>query len=402
MQPGTCNLVIGRALHAPCRSSDLSCLLDHAPADDLKLASALLHAGLEPAEIELMGLQDRVLCMARDPVACATHFRHIVNALFKHLWRFDPTPGAQQSGRPGVFGFIEAFFGAVEEQVCLCVHVLWMSFVLMCSHVHGWYAGLVHSTPYTFLTRFLHSFLACSQHRGTLHIHVLLWIRGLPSTLSAVLGALRPDLVDDQSFSSPDVDAPGRHTSRVVGGYNELLRYMARTSVQTSYLPADRRPYTVCVRPPVERSVYYKSGCRSDPAPDPSICMCRENLLSAIVHHTYNRRETQATYVSAPPRGVASITAGGTVSMWYDREEWRRHDAAVRAYKAIQRVIKYERRGFCFGDSVERRDDEAPALDSYDVAGALVLNIDGAPYADERHYHLDMLGLRAHARPCHA
>lgn len=88
--------------------------------------------------------------------------------------------------------------------------------------------------------------------------------------------------------------------------------------------------------------------------------------------------------------------------MWYDREEWRRHDAAVRAYKAIQRVIKYERRGFCFGDSVERRDDEAPALDSYDVAGALVLNIDGAPYADERHYHLDMLGLRAHAQPCHA
>ena len=68
-----------------------------------------------------MGLDERAHIMATDPVACATHFRHVLNAIFKHLWCFNPEPGAQQSHLPGVFGHIEAFFGAIEEQVgALC------------------------------------------------------------------------------------------------------------------------------------------------------------------------------------------------------------------------------------------------------------------------------------------
>ena len=87
----------------------------------MQLASALLHAGSSREEIAAMGLDERAHIMATDPVACATHFRHVLNAIFKHLWCFNPEPGAQQSHLPGVFGHIEAFFGAIEEQVgALC------------------------------------------------------------------------------------------------------------------------------------------------------------------------------------------------------------------------------------------------------------------------------------------
>jgi hypothetical protein len=75
--------------------------------------------------------------MATDPVACATHFRHVLNAIFKHLWRFNPEPGAQQSHVPGVFGHIEAFFGAIEEQVgALCRNLVsFLPFDLLLAHI---------------------------------------------------------------------------------------------------------------------------------------------------------------------------------------------------------------------------------------------------------------------------
>ncbi len=74
--------------------------------------------------------------MASDPFAATQYFHIVINAVLQEMFGIKGvTSGAPVSRKEGIFGFVNAYIGAVE-----------------------------------------------SQGRGTLHLHILLWLKGAPSS----------------------------------------------------------------------------------------------------------------------------------------------------------------------------------------------------------------------------
>jgi hypothetical protein len=93
-----------------------------------------------------------------------------------------------------------------------------------------------------------HSIFSCSARTATLHLHVLLWIEGLPKTLEDLLRSVAPSLQDSAEFGNEK--SSEHHKSYTVlseeGELNHLVLYMAQHCVTSNYLPQDKLRCPTC------------------------------------------------------------------------------------------------------------------------------------------------------------
>jgi hypothetical protein len=84
---------------------------------DMRCLIALAHAGVPRDMLENLTPAEHERVLAGDPVACATTFQAIIQAIVRNIFRFDVKNGKPFAGDPGAFGRVLAWFCAVEEQV---------------------------------------------------------------------------------------------------------------------------------------------------------------------------------------------------------------------------------------------------------------------------------------------
>lgn len=132
--------------------------------DDLKTFNVLRYAGKSRDEIYDMSAAERESFAAANPVAAATHFHDMLKVIIKHCFAYDIDK--ERSTGVGAFGSVEAFGIKIEE-----------------------------------------------QHRGALHAHMLLHIRGLPKTAAEMLELWQK------------------------GDTEPLLRYIERCQWETNFVP---------------------------------------------------------------------------------------------------------------------------------------------------------------------
>jgi hypothetical protein len=144
--------------------------------DDLKLESVYHYCGLNANEISHLTSTQLQETAANNPVAAARHFHDMVDIIIKHFFCFDVANQRPFPGRQGPFGVVLGFCGGVEE-----------------------------------------------QHRGSLHLHCLLYIKGLPSTASEML-----------------------RVWKCATGSAAIKKYMEMVQSQTSFLPTSELLCPAC------------------------------------------------------------------------------------------------------------------------------------------------------------
>jgi hypothetical protein len=202
--------------------------------NDARTLSSLILAGLTPEGAADMPIADREALIAGNAVASAAAFERVLNAIVRHIFKYDIETSTATG--IGTFGEVAAFVIAVEE-----------------------------------------------QYRGTLHGHMIIWIRGVPTTLAALLQDLTAgpgSLHDTATFA--DEEDPGYRESRTdagAGAPHRLVDLMSRACVTTNYLPAAGLPCSACGAPcnPVPLPTALSEMTKAAPkgsVPDPVTSRC--------------------------------------------------------------------------------------------------------------------------------
>lgn len=106
---------------------------------DFRLAATLEHAGFTREHIEAMSEAEREARVASNPVASATSFKHILDAVVRHIIGWDTNTRSAPDGVFGSFGRAVCWFLSVEVR-SLCTHIVHMLancllvLTLACSH----------------------------------------------------------------------------------------------------------------------------------------------------------------------------------------------------------------------------------------------------------------------------